>query len=193
MKRILTVGRDYSCDIHINDSSDIVSRNHATIEVGRCDKYFIIDTSSNGTYVNGIRIPAHQRYELKRGDEVSLAHATLLDWSLVPKDNTIVLSLVATLATLAVAAAVVFAVMHFGSSSSNYDVDNSQYTSSPSGSVQTGGSQPITVDGDEEKKDETPKQETKDKSKDSKKEKSKPSKKETKPAEKKEEVVDAIY
>ena len=193
MKRILTIGRDYSCDIHINDSSDIVSRNHATIEVGRGDKYFITDTSSNGTYVNGMRIPAHQRYQLNRGDEVSLAHAALLDWSLVPKDNTIVISLVATLATLAVAAAVVFAVMHFGSSSSKYDIDDSNYTSSPSGAINVGGSQPDVVGGGEEKKDETPKQTPEDKSEGSKKEKSKPSKKETKPAEKKEAVVDAIY
>ena len=196
MKRILTIGRDYSCDIHINDSSDIVSRNHATIEVARGDKYFITDTSSNGTYVNGMRIPSHQRYQLNRGDEVSLAHAALLDWSLVPKDNTIVLSLAATLATLAVMAVVVFAVMHFGSSSSKYDVDDSQYVSSPSGSGQIGGVQQPGDEGNTEKPDESKDKsegETEGKSKPSKKEAKPTEKKESKPTENKEEVVDAIY
>lgn len=137
MKRVLTIGRDYSSDIHINDHTDIVSRNHAVIEVGLFGKYYIIDQSRNGTYVNGMRIPSQQKYEVRRGDEVSLAHTAQLDWSQVPKDNTLLLIIIGVVSIL-LAVTVVFAVWHYsdksssaadvewvsgGNSSSNSDVD----------------------------------------------------------------------
>lgn len=87
MKKILTIGRDAQCDICINDSTDVVSRNHAILEIGRNGKYFIVDQSRNGTYVNGMRISSNEKVPVTRNDVISLAHVRELDWSLVPKNN----------------------------------------------------------------------------------------------------------
>lgn len=48
LRELLTLGRDNSNDLVINDQ--MVSRNHARIEKRR-DKFVLIDQSSNGTYV----------------------------------------------------------------------------------------------------------------------------------------------
>ena len=53
MKKIYTIGRDEGCDIVIPDSTDVISRLHATIRVESNDKIYLIDQSRNGTYVNG--------------------------------------------------------------------------------------------------------------------------------------------
>ena len=55
-KRIYTIGREPQCDIWLQDSTDVASRNHAILEVGNGGKYFLTDQSRNGTYVNGIKM-----------------------------------------------------------------------------------------------------------------------------------------
>ena len=47
MKRYFVIGRDPQADINIPDETDVVSRHHAVLEVGRDGKYFIIDQSQN--------------------------------------------------------------------------------------------------------------------------------------------------
>lgn len=83
-----SIGRDVNCDIVINDSTDVISRRHALLNVTSSGKMTIIDQSSNGTYVNGIRISQNVPVPVTRKDTISLAHVTKLDWSMVPKSNT---------------------------------------------------------------------------------------------------------
>ncbi len=82
-----SIGRDLNCDIVINDSTDVISRRHALLNVTPSGKMTIIDQSSNGTYVNGIRITQNVPVPVTRKDIVSLAHVAKLDWNQVPKSN----------------------------------------------------------------------------------------------------------
>lgn len=191
MKRILTIGRDYSCDIHINDGADIVSRNHATLEIGIGGKYYITDTSSNGTYVNGMRIPSQQRYEITREDEVSFAHAALLEWNMVPRDKTIIIAAISVVVAIVVAVAIALSVAG-SKSSGSYDGDYSSY-----GEYTPRRATPKGVGSDEvtpAPKKETPEKPAAKEEKKPKKSKKAESKKE-KPAtqEKSDAVLDPIY
>lgn len=95
MKKFLTIGRDSQCDICIVDKSDVVSRQHAILEIGGGGKYYITDKSRNGTYVNGIKIAANERVPVTRKDIISLAHIQELDWNQVPKNNTLIYGIIA--------------------------------------------------------------------------------------------------
>lgn len=192
MKRVLTIGRDYSSDIHINDNTDIVSRNHATIEIGRFGKYYIVDQSRNGTYVNGIRIPSQQKYEVRRGEEVSLAHTAILDWSLVPKDRSFIYVLIGVVSVIVAVTAVVVGVLYFD----NHNISNSQ----ASGGISVEDITPMpeqepepSADADDEKKEAevkpAPKKEAKTKPTPKKETKAEPELKE----DNSNPVVDAIY
>ncbi len=200
MKRVLTIGRDDSCDIHINDNTDVVSRHHAIVEVGRFGKYYIVDQSRNGTYVNGSRIPTQQKHALRRGDEVSLAHTAILDWEQVPKDNTLLHIIIGVVSALILIAAIIVGVTYLDGkpSSSSTDVewvsgenedinpsnttpidgDNSEGETTEDGDAQDDSSE----DEDAPKEDTTPKQ---DKPKNNKKAET------SKEPEKA--IVDAIY
>lgn len=85
MAKVYTIGRDPQCDIVIADSTDVVSRTHATIRVEKGDKIFLIDQSRNGTYVNGMKMSSNEEIPVSREDVISFAHVKDLDWSLVPK------------------------------------------------------------------------------------------------------------
>lgn len=85
MKQILTIGRGLHCDIVLSDATDVVSREHATLELDKSGKYYLVDISRNGTYVNGMRIMPNQRVLVSRGDVISFAHAQNLDWNRVPR------------------------------------------------------------------------------------------------------------
>ena len=106
MKKQLTIGRDSRCDIPINDPTDVVSRNHATIEIDG-SKYYIVDTSRNGTYVNGMKISSQERVPVNRNDEISFAHVQTLDWNLVPKSQSSWVYILIAVAAVFVAVAVV--------------------------------------------------------------------------------------
>lgn len=80
-----SIGRDVHCDIVINDNTDIISRRHALLNVSSSGKMTIIDQSSNGTYVNGIRITPNVQVPVSRKDTISLAHVAKLDWNRVPR------------------------------------------------------------------------------------------------------------
>lgn len=82
-----SIGREAGCDIVINDTTDIISRRHATLNVESFGKMTIVDTSRNGTYVNGIRINPNVPFPVTRKDNVSFAHVARLDWSLVPRES----------------------------------------------------------------------------------------------------------
>lgn len=81
MKRI-TIGRSENCTICYD--ANVISRNHALINIYPSGKYEIVNMGTNGTRVNGNRIANGQRYPLKRGDTVIFADQCHLDWDLVP-------------------------------------------------------------------------------------------------------------
>ncbi len=87
MNKVYTIGRDTSCDIVIADSTDVVSRVHASLKVTGNGKYVLIDQSRNGTYVNGIKMSANEEIPVTRKDIVSFAHVRDLDWNQIPKEN----------------------------------------------------------------------------------------------------------
>lgn len=87
MKKIYTIGRDEGCDIVISDSTDVISRLHATIRVESNDKIYLTDQSRNGTYINGMKMSSNVEIPVSRKDVVSFAHIYELDWSLVPKQK----------------------------------------------------------------------------------------------------------
>jgi diguanylate cyclase (GGDEF)-like protein len=65
----LVVGRDEECDLRIQDES--VSRRHASLQPDG-DDYYIIDLqSTNGTFVNGVRVTAQK---LKDGDYLHIGN-----------------------------------------------------------------------------------------------------------------------
>ena len=55
MKRII-IGRGNDCDIVIPDDTDDVSRHHLVLSFNFLGKMTVSDTSSNGTYINNIRM-----------------------------------------------------------------------------------------------------------------------------------------
>lgn len=114
MKKIYTIGRDEGCDIVIPDSTDVISRLHATIRVESNDKIFLIDQSRNGTYVNGMKMSSNVEIPISRKDVVSFAHIYNLDWSLVPKHkgNTIKTILIILL-SLIVMTVIAYAVISY--------------------------------------------------------------------------------
>lgn len=62
-KSTVTIGRDNSCDIVVDDMS--VSRKHATVKKLE-NRYMVFDHSLNGTYINGKKIGS--KSELREGD-----------------------------------------------------------------------------------------------------------------------------
>ncbi|MBR1521039.1 MAG: FHA domain-containing protein [Bacteroidaceae bacterium] len=82
--KVYSIGRELGCDIVINDSTDVISRRHATLNVASSGKMTIVDTSHNGTYVNGIRISSNVPVPVTRKDNISFAHVARLDWNQVP-------------------------------------------------------------------------------------------------------------
>lgn len=64
----LTIGRDPACDVVIDHAG--ISRNHARIDAALLG-YSLIDSSTNGVFVNGKRIEESQR--LNQGDVIRLA------------------------------------------------------------------------------------------------------------------------
>jgi pSer/pThr/pTyr-binding forkhead associated (FHA) protein len=74
--RIITVGRDDSCDIVLNNAR--VSRIHANIS-RKGDGYLFRDNSSNGTRINGVTLNQAEMFVMP-GDSVLLAGVEPLPW-----------------------------------------------------------------------------------------------------------------
>jgi len=77
--RTITIGRDNSCDIVINDSR--VSRIHANI-LRNGDGYTYRDMSTNGTRINGVLVRRTDIF-INSGDSILLASSVPLQWEKV--------------------------------------------------------------------------------------------------------------
>lgn len=133
MKKIYTIGRDEGCDIVIPDSTDVISRLHATIRVESNDKIFLIDQSRNGTYVNGMKMSSNVEIPISRKDVVSFAHIYNLDWSLVPKHKGSPLKIILIiLSSLIIMTGIAYAIISYLNKSESVDapieVPESQFT-----------------------------------------------------------------
>lgn len=111
--KIYKIGRDQQdCDIIIDDPSGMTSRVHAVIKINKKGKYSIADCSSNGTYVNGIKIESGVEVPVTRKDRISFAHVVDLDWRFIPnpakKRKTIIFSILAVIILICAVGAVLY-------------------------------------------------------------------------------------
>ena len=83
---MLTVGRDPNCDININSS--FISQQHAIIRIHANGQVDIVDKSTNGTFVNGMRLRKNVPTHIMRQDVVSFARVSTLDWNRVLRQPT---------------------------------------------------------------------------------------------------------
>jgi len=79
------IGRDTDNDIVINDQDLRVSRYHATLKVHDNGTITINDQSTNGTYVNGVKIKSQIETAVSTSDSIVFAKTTQLDWNLISK------------------------------------------------------------------------------------------------------------
>ncbi|MDO4510241.1 MAG: FHA domain-containing protein [Bacteroidales bacterium] len=115
--KTITIGRDESNDIVFSDPS--VSRRHAILKISALGKCHIVDMSSNGTLVNGVKIKSNVPVPVTRQDLVTFpgpGRGYQLEWSRVPNPRKKLVAIGCAVIALAVAAAAVVA-MNSGKSS----------------------------------------------------------------------------
>jgi len=72
----MTIGRSPDCNIVIDNK--LVSREHAFIQKIK-DDYFLKDNNStNGTFLNGSRIPSDKFIRLNSGDKITVGNETVV-------------------------------------------------------------------------------------------------------------------
>lgn len=77
--RKVVIGRGHECDVIVDDVTDVVSRRQAVIAFTPLGRMTIYDLSTNGTYVNGVRVPKPSGYPLKRTDKVNFGSVCEFD------------------------------------------------------------------------------------------------------------------
>lgn len=108
-----TIGREENSNIIISDPSKMVSRHHATLTVNGT-KMTIMDHSSNGTFINGIKISSNTPVPVTRKDVVSFANIYDLDWNRIPNpaNKIVTICCSAFIAIAAIVAATYYVVQH---------------------------------------------------------------------------------
>lgn len=72
----ITIGRESDNTVVVDNK--LASRHHALIQKIK-DAYFIRDEdSTNGTFVNGVRIPSGKYVKLNRGDKITIGNMSLV-------------------------------------------------------------------------------------------------------------------
>ena len=104
-----TIGREENSNIIISDPSKMVSRHHATLTVNGT-KMTIMDHSSNGTFINGIKLSSNTPVPVTRKDVVSFANIYDLDWNRIPNPAN---KIVAICCSILVAIAAIVAVTYY--------------------------------------------------------------------------------
>ncbi|MGN0740876.1 MAG: FHA domain-containing protein [Treponema sp.] len=72
----ITIGRESDNDVVIDNK--LASRHHALIQKIRDDYFLKDEESTNGTYLNGTKIPAGKYVKLNRGDKITIGSANLV-------------------------------------------------------------------------------------------------------------------
>lgn len=80
--KVITIGRDPSCSIVINDPQ--ISRRHAIVRVSNLGRIEIVDLSSNGTSVNGNPLRKNVPCPVTRKNQVTFAGVSKLNWDDIP-------------------------------------------------------------------------------------------------------------
>ena len=83
-KATYTIGTASDNRIVIYDSSNHVSRHHAVLKQKHDGKYYIYDQSTNGTYVNSVKIKSKVDFPVSVTDTISLSNTYRFEWSKVP-------------------------------------------------------------------------------------------------------------
>ena len=68
------VGKGINCELRISDNT-LVARIHAGLSYHNGDWYICDLNSTNGTYHNGIKLPATRKYKLSVNDKISFANS----------------------------------------------------------------------------------------------------------------------
>lgn len=108
MKKIV-IGRGHDCDIIIEDTTDVVSRRQIAIAFDFLGRMTLYDLSTNGTYVNGVRVPKPSGVSVKYGDSVNFGNVCDFDLKRVKdpyRNLRIILGVTACVIILGIAAAV---------------------------------------------------------------------------------------
>ena len=72
----IKIGREYDNDVVVDNK--LASRHHAMIQKIK-DAYFIKDVgSTNGTFINGVRIPNEKYVKLNPGDKITIGNMSLV-------------------------------------------------------------------------------------------------------------------
>ena len=72
----ITIGREYDNDVVVDNK--LASRHHAIIQKIK-NAYFLKDTNStNGTYLNDVRIPSDKYVKLNAGDKITIGNMSLV-------------------------------------------------------------------------------------------------------------------
>jgi pSer/pThr/pTyr-binding forkhead associated (FHA) protein len=123
--KVYSIGRDPGCNIVLHDDTDVISRQHAILNISSAGKIRITDLSSNGTYINGIRITSNVPVPVTRKDIISFAHVRKLDWNTVPSSNTLIVYTAASFAglLLIVGAFFVFRNIDFGNNDAPININ----------------------------------------------------------------------
>lgn len=72
----ITIGRDTSNDIVVDNK--LASRHHAVIQKIKNDFFLKDENSTNGTYVNQVRIPKDKYIKLNPGDQIQIGTNTFV-------------------------------------------------------------------------------------------------------------------
>lgn len=79
-----TLGTASDNRIVISDPDNHVSRYHAILKFYPNGTYYIYDKSTNGTYVNGIKVKPKVDYPVSINDTISFSKTYQLDWNKIP-------------------------------------------------------------------------------------------------------------
>lgn len=78
-----SIGTSSDNKIVLTDPTAHISRHHATLKLKPDGHYYIYDQSTNGTYVNGVKIKTKVDFPVSTTDTISFAQLRNLDWSKV--------------------------------------------------------------------------------------------------------------
>jgi len=83
-KASYTIGTASDNQIIISDPGNHVSRHHAILTLKTNGNYYIYDQSTNGTFVNGVKVKPKVDYPVSTSDTISLSNTYQLDWNKIP-------------------------------------------------------------------------------------------------------------